>query len=191
MDFFWKWFDKITQVLITHSILAHFQWVDWITGVFLIAGIIYGFKSGLMRELAEIIETLAVVFLVFSFYKSLASLLKAHIKFIPSTTSDVIAFISLTILVWIPILYLDKKMQKVFHTKLAGPIKAFGGAIMGAAHVLLIWSLFSQAIVLLPFPKARKVYEKGSSSTGFFVKNIAVQAYELMGHPPKKKVVAE
>ena len=186
MDFVWNTLDKITQFFVAHALFAHFQWVDWVTVIFLIAGIMYGFKSGLMRELAEILETLAVIFIVFSFYKSLGDLLKTYLKFIPAANSNAIAFIFLMILVWMLILYLDKQLRKLFHTKLAGPIKAFGGAILGAVHVLLIWSLFSQALLLLPFPKVRKAYEKGNSRTGAYVKNIAIQAYQWMGHPPKK-----
>lgn len=177
IDWFFSWVDRFLQSFVWESILSNFKWVDWLTILVLILGLIYGIKKGLLREIVEILEAVFIIFIVFSQYKKVAFFLGEYFSFVPQGFTPLAAFTVLTLPLWILVAFLDGRLTRLFHTKTIGPIRIIGGALLGCFHLLLLWSFISQPLLMMPFPRVRRVYEEGSSYTGDKVRKFAPRVY--------------
>jgi uncharacterized membrane protein required for colicin V production len=99
------------------------------------------------------------------------------------------AFLLFSVLAFVAMRLIDSKLSTIFHAKLSGPLKPIGGAVFGIFYALLLWSFFSQALVMMRhFPQVKRVYESGNSVTGHQVKLLAPAIYQTVtGTKPRKK----
>lgn len=183
MDWFWSIFDKIIQNQIWNYIFGHFHFVDWVTVAFILIGLYYGLKEGFFRCVAVTLEAIALLWVVLSFYKKMGGILFENLPFVGDANSRPIAYLILLVLGGILMVFIDGKLKTLFHTKLAGPIRAIGGAVCGVFFLLLIWSMVSQVFVIWPLLKLNKAYTDGGSRTGFYVVRIAPTIYKWMSYP--------
>ncbi len=183
MDWFFSLIDKIIEARIWHVLFSHFHVVDWFTAALLIIGVIYGLKQGFLRMVFLTLETVLVVWLVFSFEKKFSGLLQTNLSFIKAATARPVSFMALGITFWMLVMYLDGRAKTLFHTKLTGPIKYVGGFIMGGVFMLLIWSMIAQVLMLLPFQKIHRPFNEGGSRTGAQVYSIAPTVYKAISKP--------
>ena len=180
MEGFFSLIDKLLQSFIWKSVLSHFQWVDWFTIVFILVGIIYGAKTGFFRVLVEILEMFGIIFLVLRyqppFYKYISRLFTSA----PQNILRVGSFLLISIGLFVAMRIVDKRLSQLFHTKLANPFRNVGGAVLGIFYALLIWSFFSQALLLGGSLKIKKIYESGNSVSGYKVKILAPALYNTV-----------
>ena len=176
-------FRKIYEGIMWRTLLAQFDWVDWFTVGFVILGIAYGSRKGFMREIVEITELLLVIFLAYTYKEIFFSFLKT---ILPSFTNrilePVVLSVSLT-LFWFLVAFLDGHLQKVIHAKTLPGLKVTGGAFLGILHFLLIWSLISQILIVMPYLKFSKMYEKGNSVSGQSIKEFIPFIYDVLTQP--------
>ncbi len=187
MDWLFGWIDKILQSYIWTSFLSRFEWVDWFTVAFILVGLIYGAKQGLFRTLAEILELIIVILAVWAFYPQLAVQLGKLMHTRPTPWIKTAGFFMTAAVCFLAVRFVDSKISKLFHTKLAAPIKILGGALLGMVYAALFWSLLSQGLTLPQIPAINKVYEQGNSLTGKKIKDLAPKIYGLLPRPSEKK----
>ena len=183
MDWFFNLLDKIVAAHIWHIIFDQYHPVDWIATAFLVVGAIYGFKQGFLRMLVLILETFVVIFLVFALEKKFALLLQNNLSFIKPSVARAVAFMMMSIVFWLLVMYLDGRAKGLFHTKLTGILKYTGGVFAGAFFLLLIWSMITQVLVYLPFQATRKPFAESGSKTGPQLYALAPSCYKLVTKP--------
>lgn len=183
MDWFWSIFDKIIQNQIWNYIFGHFHFVDWITAAFVLIGLYYGLKQGFFRCVAVTIETIGLLWIVFSFYQKLGGILLQNLPFIGEVNSRPVAYIFLLALGGFLTVLLDGKLKTLFHTKLAGPLRPLGGVIFGVFFLILLWSLAAQICVIWTSLKLNKPFSDGASRTGYQVVKLAPTIYKGMSSP--------
>ncbi len=183
MDAILSWFDKFFQAIFVKITMAHFQWVDWVTLVFVLVGIVYGARKGMMREIVEILEMTLITILVLIYQKPLASLFNIYLSFIHDSSIPAVSFILLAGGIWGLVIFIDGHIKKWLHAQLPVWLKIAGGALLGAVHFLIIWSFISQGILLLPVPKIRKSYDSGHSITGVLVRKLAPKMLSIAQSP--------
>ena len=168
--------EKIIQSQIWHFVSAHFSWLDWITLFFLVGGLFYGARHGLLRTLVKIAETLLVVFLTFLYYKKVAHQLHVILSFIPDNALLAAGFAVVAFPLTFLIQLIDSRAAQWFRTSLAGPVRVIGGALAGLCYGLLLWSFIFQFLLLLPL-KALQKNGSGTSLSQPWVENFAPQIY--------------
>lgn len=180
MDWFFSFLDHLQKTIVWQMVFSHFQWVDWFTLIFLLIGFFYGIRKGLMRELAEILEVVIVMFLAMKYAGPMENFIRDAVAFIPKDYAPGVAFILTTAGIGFLVLFIDRYLSKWFQAKAAGALRVVGGALLGLAHAMLFWSLMSHAILLLPLPKLKPIYESGKSYTGAAVKEIVPKVYNTV-----------
>ncbi|HTL47273.1 MAG TPA: CvpA family protein [Verrucomicrobiae bacterium] len=180
-----QFFDKITQNVALKVVLDHVQWVDWFAALFIILGIIYGLQNGFIAEIAEIAQIMIVIFVVLGHYDKLADFVLHHSQGVfPPEYVPGVCFIVAILMVWVPLAFLYKYLSKFFHTQMPAPVKLAGGALLGGVHLLMIFSLFCQAILLLPFPHLKKpLTPAGTSYSGKYVAELAPKIHDMIYKP--------
>lgn len=174
--------QTLSQLLNPHTwrhLYKSMQGPDWFTVLFVILGIFYGMRKGLMRELVEIFEFIIIIFLTFTYLEVAKNILSNHLSISPEKLAPV-AFVLGAWVLWMAVAYLDKALQKLFVSKLPEFIKTLGGAALGVIHLLLIWSFLSQAMILIPSGKTKEVYAEKKSLTGAKVRDLAPQVYQTI-----------
>lgn len=164
---------------IWQNLYKSMQGPDWFTVLFVIVGIFYGMRKGLMRELVEIFEFVVIIFLTFAYLEIVVSILSNSLS-IPSEKLAPVAFVLGAWVIWMAVAYLDKTLQKLLVSKLPEFIKTLGGTALGVIHLLLIWSFLSQAIILIPSEKTKEVYAEKKSLTGAKVRDLAPRVYRTV-----------
>lgn len=183
MDWLFSWIDKIIQAHIWHALFGGFSWADWLTVVFVIIGLAYGLKQGFFRCFAVTLETCLVIWLVFTWEKKFGTIIAQNLSFLKESQARPLAYILLLSVSGVLMMLIDGKLKNLFHTKLAGPLRVIGGAVMGVTMLLLFLSLITHAFFLLPVQALRRPYNEGGSKTGQFVEKAAPTVYRLMTHP--------
>lgn len=185
MDWFFQWFDKLAQSAVMHYIADHFQWVDWFAGLFFVLGVIYGLRNGLLAEVAEIAQIMAVIYLTFEWDGKVEYLIRTYVKSTPADTADAAAYIVTGGLLWAAFGLLFKFLRRYFHAQLAAPLKNGGGALLGGFHLLIILSFLCQAILLMPYSAPKKAFQAGESYTGLTVAGLAPRIHGMIAQPEK------
>ncbi len=166
MDWLFGWFGGLFESLVWKTFISHFIWIDWVTFLLFVIGVIYGAKRGLMREVAEILEVILVTCLVLEYFptvgNSLLSLFSKAPRFIP----DLTAYLLTTLVFGVIMILIDQRTQKWAKVQMIKPLRLLGGALLGGFHFLLLWSFISQPLSLLPLAVIQSVYERGSSYSG-------------------------
>jgi len=185
LDWLFSFFDKIAQNVLIKMLADHFVWVDWFALLFVVLGIVYGYQNGFIAEIAEIAQIMAVIFLTFENYKHLQSLVMHFYAFLPKDYVSGISYGVTGIAIWALFGILYKHLGKIFHTDVPKPLKTGGGALLGAVHLLIIFSFFCQTIILLPFPTARKPLTGGGSFSGAYIGELAPKIHAMFADPLK------
>ena len=189
MDWFFNLTHQVLDPVAWKTILSNFRWVDWFTTAFFVTGLLYGIKQGLLREIVEILEAVLVVFVVFHFYKKAGAFITSQVKVLPGKYAYFSAFVVIAGALLYAVKIIDGFLSKLLHTNLFAPLRLFGGAALGVAHVLLLWSLFAAGISLLPVGKMQRAFEPGASQTGHKIRQIAPEVYQftakLLGQRPR------
>lgn len=183
MDKIQQWISKIFDMVFWQTVLSHFQWVDWVTTAFLVMGLIYGMRKGLMRELVEILELVLILAVTLACQKPVTAFFKVYLPSFSEKTIAPAAFMVTALCAWFVVSVIDKYMQKWVHAKISGFLKVAGGGILGALHFFLVWSFVSQAILLMPVRGAQTIYDAGNSTTGVYVKQLAPAVYRAVSNP--------
>jgi hypothetical protein len=185
MDWFKDFFSKIFEGMFWSSLLSRIDWVDWFTIGFLLLGIVYGSRKGLMRILVETLELILIVYLVFA-YKGI---LLGFVKFLLPKLSDRMleppVLILSAMVFWFVVAFIDKYLQKMVSAKTEPVLKMAGGAVFGALQFLIIWSFISHVLIIMPVFSMGRAYETGSSLTGSQVKGIAPFIHGMLSDPSK------
>lgn len=184
-DWFFNFLDQAAQNFVVRMILDHAQWVDWFALLFLVLGILYGIQQGLMAEIAEIIQIMFVIFLTFLSYETVEKFLAPYYAQmqLPVRFNDGISYILTGMVIWIAAGLLYKLLRKYFHTKAAKPLHYFGGAVLGACHLMIIFSFICQSVMLLPYRKAQMAFGKEASFTGSYVIDLAPRINQMFSVP--------
>ncbi len=183
MDAIFSWFQDFFQAIFVKSAIARFEWLDWLTGVFILVGVVYGMRKGLMREIVEILEMILIVVLVLIYHKPLLHIFDVYLSFIPHVSAPAVSFILLGGAVWGVVAFLDGHVRKWIQAQVPPILKAGGGALLGAVHFLLIWSFISQGILLLPVAKLRRSYDSGHSYSGPLIQKLAPKILKIVETP--------
>lgn len=185
MEWIMQHLSQLFEGLFWRSLLMRVQWVDWFTLGFVLLGIVYGSRRGLMRELVEILELILIVFLTYKYKDSVLGFVKAIVPSFTERTLESVCFIITGLFFWFLIAFADGYLQKAVHSKSTPSLKWFGGAVVGVFHFLIIWSLISQALISVPFFSLARLYEPGNSLTGQTVNQIAPLIYQAINDPAK------
>ncbi len=176
-------FAKILDIVFWQTLISHFRWVDWVTVGFIVIGLLYGMRKGLMREIVEILEMILILAVTFACQPMVVSFFKSYLSSVSEKSLAPIAFMVTALCAWFVVSVIDKYAQKWVHAKLAGFVKVAGGGALGVVHFFLIWSFVSQAILLMPIRGAHQIYDAGNSSTGTRVKSFAPAIYQAISNP--------
>lgn len=185
LDWIFSFFDKIAQNVAIRMIVEHFQWVDWFAALFIILGIVYGMQNGFICEIAEIVQIMAVIFLTLEFYERLKIVIQTLLTAIPDQMVSGVAYGLTGIAIWAALAVLYKYLAKIFHTDVPKPLRVGGGAVLGGVHLLIIFSFFCQAVILLPYQHAKKPLTGGTSYTGRYVAELAPRIHRMIAEPLK------
>ena len=183
MEWFFGWWDKLVQSVFWQSLTSNFQWVDWFTLIFLLAGIVYGLKNGVMAEIGEIIEIMIVIFVVHTYFERVSTVLLNYAPPFLKEYYKPASYIILGVFTWVIIGTMVRILKKLVHTQTAPLLRYAGGMVLGGLHLLIIWSFISQAILLFNLPTANKVYHEGGSYSGYFISQIAPDIYKMFARP--------
>ncbi|MBI3307303.1 MAG: CvpA family protein [Candidatus Omnitrophica bacterium] len=182
-DFLFRWFDHLTRSVVWQSFASHFQWVDWVTAVFVLIGLVMGFKNGMMEELGGIVEVAIVNFLVFEYAEFIEKLIRSHAAVIPANAAKGVSFMVLAPLAWFVISWISSLFKNLFHADVAPPLRHLGGMAFGVVRLLIFLSFFSQFLLLLPYEQVKRSYAKGQSYSGEYVAQLAPKLHEVMANP--------
>lgn len=186
-DWLFNFIDQAAQNFVIRMILDHAQWVDWFALLFLVLGILYGIQQGMMSEIAEILQIMVVIFLTFLFYEQIQKLLLPVFEKVslPQKFHEGMAYILTGMTIWIIAGLIYKFLRKRFHTQAAKPLHYIGGAVLGAFHLIIIFSFLCQSVMLLPYRKAQIAFAKDTSFTGAYVIALAPRINEMFQVPGK------
>lgn len=185
IDWCFQWLDKLAKSAMLHYVAEHFQWVDWFAGLFFILGVVYGIQNGLLAEVAEIAQIMAVIYLTFEFDGKIEYLIRSHLKFVPHDSAKATAYILTGSVLWIAAGMLFKFLRRFFHTQLSAPLKTLGGGLLGGFHLLIIFSFLCQAVILLPYRDSKKTFEEGQSYSGVSIASLAPRIHAMISRPDK------
>lgn len=178
-DWFFSLFDRIAQSVIWQSVLSHFQWIDWFALVLFVVGVIYGLKSGLLSELAELLGAVIVIYVAHEFDDRLTGLVLRFVQ-VPQETIAPMSFILVAVSAWFGLVFIAKYFKKFFHAKTAAPLSILGGGLMGGLHVIVLLSIVCHAIILLPLPSLHKTFEPGNSYSGDFLAQLTPRIHRVI-----------
>lgn len=179
-DWIFNWFDQLAQSIVWKSFLGHFQWIDWLALFFVIGGVIYGIRKGLMGEVAEIVELTIVICLVHGNYEKLIFFLDKNFGQLPSESLPVISFIVTATLVWFVVAYIASRLKSLVHTETSTFLRMLGGALFGAVHFILLLSFLLQALYLMPLRATKKIFELGGSLSGYYLARVTPSLYHFI-----------
>ena len=177
--------SQLFQGMFWRSLLESFHWVDWFTVAFVLVGLVYGIRKGLMRELVEVLELILIIFLVYNYKEFFLGFLKSLFPSLSNRFLEPAVFILVALAFWFLVAFLDGYLQKVEHSQVTKGIKVIGGGLTGIFHFLIIWSLISQVLMLLPARSLARSYEPGSSLSGEKVLGIAPLIQGMIRNPSK------
>lgn len=180
LDWFFNFFDRIAQSMIWKSIFTHLNWVDGFAVLFVIAGIVYGLRNGFMGELAEILEICIVITLTHEFYVKLDYLLRRLFTRLPEDPIAAVSFILTGSAAWFVVGFVAARLKKLVHTKMTPLLHMSGGAVLGAVHLLLIFSFISQAVILMPIGLLRRGYEPENSTFGRVIARLSPRVHHVV-----------
>lgn len=180
MEQFFNWIDHVSQGIISKQLLMSFKWIDWLAIGFMFFGVLGGMKKGLMRQAGLIAETCVVIYIVFQYYGTIASVMSEYVPKAVGIYLETVIYLLALILIYFIMLFVDGLLKKGIQTTLVGPVRVLGGAILGLFHSLMVLSLLCQAILLLPIRSVIKNFEPGHSYFGPTVAKLAPTIEEGM-----------
>jgi len=175
MEWISQWGQHFSEGL---AQLAHFHWLDWMVVAFIIGGLFDGVKKGFLRELFLLLETVLGVYVVMEFFPKIAHYLRETFPKQQVNIYDIVAFLLLTIAVFLIIHAIDKIVHKWFRTEIYKPVKLIGGAVLGALHFLVILSLMTQLVLQIPMTQMQRSFQPGRSLFGYQMPGIAATIHE-------------
>ena len=185
LDRFFQWFDRLTQNAALKSFMSTFYWIDYVAFLFAVAGLIYGMKAGMMAELGEILQLSIVIFLTLAYFRKVVFFLANYFPSLPHVSVAPVSFILTAVAVWFVASFIFGLLKKVMHANVSAPVRILGGALLGIFHLLLILSFMCQALLLMPTKHTKKMFEQGTSYTGYYLSNMAPQIYKIFREPMK------
>ncbi len=167
------WVQQVTNGTVTKEMLMNLQWIDWVAVGFVIVGFFAGAKQGLMREMALILESFVMIYLVFNFYGVLSTLCVAYLPKLPPMYVDPVVYLLLLVIIFFVIFFWDSVLKKMIHTQVTGILRVSGGALLGMVHSLVILSILCQFLLLIPARPIRDVFTPGNSVFGHTVASLS------------------
>ena len=142
-------------------VLSQLGWIDLVIAILFVLGAIIGFIRGVGHQLPRLIALIATTVVSIHFYDRISQLVTEHSSISP-VISQMAAFFLLAIgttLVANLILSLCAKLVKV---EFVYALERIGGLGIGACRYVLLFSLVSFFITLLPLPVIEELYSTQS-----------------------------
>ena len=174
------WIQRLMQKAFWQTFLQGVDWIDIAFAIFVLIGLVYGARKGLMRELAEIFELLIFNFLVYRFFEKIIIVLSNNFPGLSQGVTAPAGFILTAMAVGVILTVIDSYLKRLVHTQLIAPIRVLGGMILGVCQWVFLLSFISQAILLLPIGSLHKTYLKGNSHTGQWMAKLSPEVYKRM-----------
>jgi len=170
MDFIMELIQKVQQGAF-FKMLQTLAVFDWIVIFIVLWGMLQGARKGFGEMLGKVTEILLVGILVLIFYPKLAESLVTLISVMPKQVADPVAFILLSVFIWLSVSWCFKLVGKCFRIETAGSVKSLGGLLSGGLYLFLLLSFLSQFLMFFPFDVIQNIYRKGHSYTGHVIAN--------------------
>ena len=104
--------SKLFEGIFWHHLMERVQWVDWLTVAFVLLGMAYGSRKGLMRELVELLELVAVILLTYNYRGILLGFVKTLLPNFTDRTLAPVILIATALLFWGLIAMVDGFFKK-------------------------------------------------------------------------------
>lgn len=181
--FIGHWFRDLELQIAAGMILDSLAWVDWFALLFAFLGVIYGIQNGFLAEIAEILQVMAVIFLTFYLTPHVELFVRQNLRFIPHQALPSASYVVTGAAIWAAAGVLFYLCRRFFHTDLTKPLRTIGGGILGAVHLIIIFSFLVQTVMLMPLTQPKKALQKGGSLTGNYILALAPAIADMVAHP--------
>jgi uncharacterized membrane protein len=160
--------------------LMGLHYFNWFLVFFLVLGLFYGMKKGMLRIGVEIIEFALVIFFVMGNYVWLCHELMGYCSRLSEKLAMPFAFFLIFSIVWAAVMVVDQTMQKWVQAKTATLLRVGVGAIFGVFYFFLIFSMVCTGLSLLPSKKIHSLFQIGNNRFGAMVATATPEMYDLM-----------
>lgn len=174
------WFHKFLNHPRWQAMMSRWGFLDAFVLIFLLLGILYGIKKGLLRICVEILQLIFIFWLVYGNYKTVSHLVKHNLPLFPWNSADALSYFFLLAAVWAAVLMIDGSLQKWVRADTWAPLRAAGGAVFGLLHIGLVLSMLVNGLMLLPIKPLREFFGYGDSNAAPFVLRLAPEIYEYI-----------
>ncbi len=156
------------------------NWVDLVFGVFLLAGLIMGLRSGFFGELPRFISSLIVFLLCFGLYIPFGALLIAHTRLQGEDLALALAFMLIVITVSTFLLVIRMILNLVAKIALSVKGSRIGGGLLGLCCGTMVAFICVFGIGLWPNPDMRRLFVE-ESYAGRLAQVVSVPIVETLG----------
>ncbi len=165
-------------------------WVDWLALAALAWGIFIGARSGIFRELLRFAAYVLTLLGSFFLYDPLGQYLTLH-TFLNEGSAKALAFAATLILLFIVGKLVQILVVKMLKVSEKGAANRIGGAVFGAARMLVLLSFVFLMVDHSPFSQLKKDMHT-RSLTGPYLTPVAPTVVEFVsqlsaGHSPLAK----
>ena len=160
--------------------LGQFSWVDWLIFGSLLLGFLYGVVKGFMREIAEILETAGLIFLVLEFQPRLIRWISPSAGQSLTPFIPLLSFVAVFAVFAFAISFVDGFLRPILKTTLLTPLRLLGGALLGAVHGLLFAALLLSGLTYVPVPRIQADLSPGHSLFGPRAMEVVPRVHHLV-----------
>ncbi len=162
------------------ELISKLTWADYVALMAVLRGLYVGYKSGFFQELLRVAGYIVTLVLALQFQEMLSSVLTLH-TFLNEGTSNVIAFGSLLVGIYIAVKIVRVIVVKALKIGEGGSGQKIAGALVGVARLLLLLSFFFMLVDKTPLKELRTdVHER--SLTGPSISQAAPMMFEFLAH---------
>lgn len=150
-----------------NELIRQLNWVDIVIIIIIIRTVFMGFKKGLMVETFKLLGTLFAIFISLHYYSSISNFISSRMP-LPVEFLDLIAIISLIIIVLIVFKFMRDGLLILFKTEPLAALDRWGSLILGFIRGCFLSSL----VILLIFLSSIEYSQnsvRGSLSSKYFL----------------------
>lgn len=128
--------------------------LDFFLLAFVVLGVFFGFRKGLVRMIVLNLEFMLVMWLVLGNYPSFANALEAHFYVIPKPYHLVTSFFFILPVIWAAVMIIDGILRSTVgswvKTETTVFLKWLGGGILGFFYFLMVFSMVFKGVLFYP-----------------------------------------
>lgn len=143
-----------------------FHIFDWFFLFFLLLGMMYGTKRGFLRTTVELFEFFVVIFTVVGNYEWFSLQIVHWFGKFSITLAKPVAYFLILSTVWASVIVIDQNLKNLIQAKTFPPLRAIGGAIVGAVYFFFMFSLISKGLSLIPNESISRLFNVGNTRFG-------------------------